>query len=149
MKKTVAFWLALTVLILSAINMQSCERTEETANCFPQAPISVQLNLGLPAYYKLQTVGGWMYIHEQNAGTRGLIVVRTGSGFKVYDRNAPHLCPDAHTTLEVVNDIKIICPKDQAEWILLTGQPTAVANVAPKTYPYTYEAGSNMLNIYY
>lgn len=149
MKKTATILFAITVLIFSAVNMQSCGRAEETASCFPQGHISVQLHLSLPAYYRLQHVGGWIYINEQNAGTRGLIVVRTGSGFKVYDRNAPHLCPGADTTLEVVSDIKIICPKDKAEWILLTGQPTAVANVAPKTYPYSYDPGSNMLNIYY
>lgn len=149
MKKIATFLFAVSVLIFSAINMQSCGRNEETTSCFPQVPISVQLNLNLPAYYKLQNVGGWMYIDEQSAGTRGLIVVRTGSGFKVFDRNAPHLCPDVNTTLEVVGDIKIVCPKDKAEWILFSGQPTAIANVAPKTYPYNYDPAGNILSIYY
>lgn len=141
--------LLVLILTFSALNIQSCTERAETVSCFPSSAVNVQLNLNLPAYYKLQSVGGWMYISEQSNGTRGLIVVRTGSGFAVYDRNAPHICPDTNTTLEVVNDIKIVCPKDGAEWILLTGQPTKIAGIAPKTYPYTYDAASNILQIYY
>ena len=45
--------------------------------------------------------------------------------------------------------IRIVCPKDNAQWILLTGQPTAVANVQPKTYLYNYDPSGKILNIYY
>ena len=90
-----------------------------------------------------------MYIDEQSSGTRGLIVVRSTTGFKVYDRNAPHICPDHDTTLEVQNNIKIVCPKDGAEWILLTGQPTKISGLPPKTYLYTYDSFNNILNIYH
>ncbi|AQY21314.1 hypothetical protein AB406_0354 [Riemerella anatipestifer] len=93
-------------------------------------------------------VGGWIYVNEQNSGTRGLILVRTGtSTFKAYDRNAPHICPASDTTLEVKDDIKIVCPKDGAEWILLMGQPTKVSQVSPKTYFTYYDAASNVLTI--
>ena len=76
-------------------------------------------------------------------------MVRNNGGFKVYDRNAPHICPDANTTLSVAENIKIVCPKDGAEWILLTGEPVKVANVPPKTYPYTYDPSSNVLSVYF
>lgn len=127
----------------------SCSDRNETVNCFPATPVNVVLNLSLPAYFNLQNVGGWVYVNEQQAGTRGLIIVRTTTGFKVYDRNAPHLCPDEATTLNVENNIKINCPKDGAEWILLTGEPLNIATVPPKTYPYNYDSGSNLLSVYY
>lgn len=148
MKKILSIAILLSLLIISFLTLKSCRSGEETASCFPHTAINVQLNLNLPAYYPLQTVGGWVYINEQSAGTRGLIVVRTGSGFNIYDRNAPHICPDSNTTLSVQDDIKIVCPKDGSEWILLTGQPTKVASVSPKTYTYTYNTASNILNIY-
>ena len=85
---------------------------------------------------------------EQGSGTRGLIVLRTNGGFKVYDRNAPHLCPGTDTTLTVIENIKIYCAKDQSEWILLTGEPIKVAQIPPKVYPYQYDPGSNVLSIY-
>ncbi|MEC5393791.1 hypothetical protein [Bergeyella sp. RCAD1439] len=140
--------LVLILLISSILTLSSCRNTEETVSCFPHAPVNVSLNLNLPSYQNLQTVGGWVYINEQSAGTRGLIVVRTDSGFRVYDRNAPHLCPDTQTTLSVVNNIKIVCEKDGAEWILLTGEPTKTAKIPPKIYPYQYFPSSNILVLY-
>ncbi len=138
----------LILLIFSELTLKSCGRTQETVSCFPNVGISVVLNLNLPAYQNLQNVGGWIYVDEQSSGTRGLIVVKTNGGFKIYDRNAPHICPDSNTTLNVVDNIKIVCQKDNATWILLTGEPTAVAQVPPKTYYYNYDAGSNVLSIH-
>lgn len=142
----IAFFYVLIFSILTTTS--SCSERNETVNCFPNVSVSVIVNLNLPAYFNLQTVGGWIYLDEQSSGTRGLIVVRTTTGFKIYDRNAPHICPSSDTTLNVVNNIKIVCSKDNAEWILLTGQPTAVANIPPKTYPYSYNQNSNILTIY-
>lgn len=148
MKKNIRIVLSVYLLIISVLTFVSCGRTVETVSCFPTSTIGVTLNLNLPAYQSLQTVGGWTYIDEQSAGTRGLIVVRTNGGFKVYDRNAPHICPESNTTLQVESNIKIVCPKDNASWILLTGEPVAVAQIPPKTYAYTYNSGTNTLLIY-
>jgi len=148
MKRKFSFLLFATLLIFSNLNVQSCSQREETVNCFPRTPINVVLNLNLPAYFNLQSVNGWIYVNEQESGTRGLIVVKTTNGFKIYDRNAPHICPDNTTTLNVESNIKIVCPKDGAEWILLTGEPTKISPTAPKTYRYTYDSGSNVLSIF-
>ena len=151
MKKTFSILFILIILIFSNLNLNSCGRTQDTVSCFPSSPINVTLNLNLPAYYNLNNTGGWIYINEQQSGTRGLIAVRTsGSSFKIYDRNAPHLCPDTNTTLEVKDNISIVCPKDDAKWILLTGQPAnQITGLPPKTYTYNYDPSSNILNIYY
>ncbi len=149
MKKTFSLYSILILLMFSALSISSCRNHEDTVSCFPSIPINVTLDLNLAGYYDLQNTGGWMYIDELQSGTRGLIVVRNGNDFKAYDRNAPHLCPDSNTTLEVKDGIKIICPKDGAEWMLLSGQPTAVANVPPKTYPAQYNSSTNTLQIYY
>ena len=137
------------ILIFSLLNITSCKEREETVNCFPNVPINVVLNLNLPAYYVLQNVGGWIYVNEQECGTRGLIVVRTTNGFKVYDRNAPHVCPDNNTTSNVENNIKVVCPKDGAEWILITGEPTKIAQIPPKTYRYNFDSTTGILSIFY
>ncbi|MCZ2083194.1 MULTISPECIES: hypothetical protein [unclassified Kaistella] len=149
MKRNISKLFFAIILIFSVLNITSCSNREETISCFPNTPINVVLNLNLPTYFTLQNVGGWIYVNEQQAGTRGLIVVRTTNGFKVYDRNAPHLCPDNNTTLSVENDIKIVCPKDGAEWITITGEPTKIAQVPPKTYPYSYDTNVKILSIYY
>lgn len=143
-----AFFILLIFSLLSLVI--SCESRAETVSCFPSQIINVQLNLNLPAYSNLRTMGGWIYINEQQSGTRGLIVVNTGTGFKIYDRNAPHLCPDTNTTLKVdENSIKIICPKDGAEWILQDGTPIKGSGLPPKSYDYSYNAATGNLLIYY
>ncbi len=146
-RKINASILVLTLIISTLFITNSCSSRDETMSCFPDVNINVVLNLNLPAYQNLQTVGGWIYVDEQSSGTRGLIVVRTTNGFKIYDRNAPHICPDGSTTLMVENNIKIICPKDGAEWILLTGEPIKISQLAPKTYSYNIDSISNTLFI--
>ena len=138
------------LLIFSLLSLViSCESRAETVSCFPSQIINVQLNLNLPAYANDLNTKGWIYINEQQSGTRGLIVVNTGTGFKVYDRNAPHLCPDTNTTLIVQNDIKIVCPKDGAEWILQDGTPIKGSGLPPKSYDYSYNAATGIISIYY
>jgi nitrite reductase/ring-hydroxylating ferredoxin subunit len=149
MKRSLTHSILITLLIVSSLIItKSCSSREDTVSCFPQTSINVILNLNLPAYQNLQTVGGWIYVDEQSSGTRGLIVVRTTNGFKVYDRNAPHICPDINTTLNVEANIKIVCPKDNAEWILITGEPTKISQVAPKTYRYSFDSNSGILTIF-
>lgn len=138
----------LTLFIFITVAAISCRSTDETVNCFPNSPISVVLNLNLPSYQNLNHPGGWVYVNEQGSGTRGLIVLRTNGGFKVYDRNAPHLCPATETTLSVVDNIKLYCPADKSEWILLTGEPIKVAQISPKIYLSQYDPNSNVLSIY-
>ena len=138
------------LLIFSLLSLViSCESRAETVSCFPSQIINVQLNLNLPAYAIDLNTKGWIYINEQQSGTRGLILVKTGTGFKIYDRNAPHLCPDANTTLEVKDNIKIVCPKDSAEWILQDGTPIKGSGLPPKSYDYSYNAATGDLLIHY
>lgn len=139
------FTLFLTISSLSLIN--SCGERDGTVSCFPNSVISVTLDLTLPRYYALQNPGGWLEIEEQQSGTRGLIIYRKNErDFMIYDKNAPHLCPDNDTTLEVRTGTAVYCPKDGAEWFLSTGGPTKVAKTALKAYGYSFNG--NVLSIY-
>lgn len=132
------------LFILMAIFLYSCHSDDGTVSCVPTYTINKSVNLNLPLYVNLKNPGGWAYIEGFNAGTRGLIVVNTGSSYKVYDRNAPHICPTNKTTLYVQDNIKMVCDEDGSEWILTTGQPTKVANRAPRTYQ-AFLSGDNLI----
>lgn len=137
------------ILVISLLKIfYSCGNREETTECFPYQPISVQININLPAYYPLQNIGGWIYLSEQQSGTRGLIITRTQYGFKIYDRNAPHICPDVNTTLEVEGGTLVICKKDNAKWFLNSGAPAEISPFPLKQYFYSFNASTNILNIY-
>lgn len=138
------------LLAFSALKtLNSCSNREETTSCFPNQFISVQLNLSLPSYYPLNNIGGWIYVSEQQSGTRGLIIYRaSATSFKIYDRNAPHICPDTNTTLEVEGGTLVICKKDNAKWFLNSGAPASVSPYPLKQYFYNYNSSTNILNIY-
>ena len=119
--------------------ISSCLSDEGTVSCVPVGTVSKTINLNLPLYLNLNNPGAWVYVEGVNTGTRGLIVVNVGSGFKAYDRNAPHICPTANTTIYVKDDIKMVCDEDGSEWILTSGQPTKVANRSPRTYQVTVD----------
>ena len=121
------------LMMLGAVPMTSCSSDDGQMNCNPAYAISASINVNLPLYNELET-RGWTYVGGEGTGTRGVIVVKTNSGYKAYDRNAPHICPTPDSTLEVVEDIKLFCPEDGAEWILLTGQPMHTADRAPRVY---------------
>lgn len=111
-----------------------CNDDDGQLNCNPQYTVSAVVNIALPLYSNVET-RGWTYVDGEGTGTKGIILVKTTNGtYKAYDRNAPHICPTASSRLEVIEDIKIHCPEDGAEWILLTGQPIAVADRTPRTY---------------
>jgi len=122
------------LLLILLVITYSCKSDDGTVSCVPFSTVSRTINLNLPLYVNLNNPGGWAYIDGVNSGTRGLIVVNTGVGFNAYDRNAPHICPTPNSTIYVKDDIKMVCDEDGSEWILTTGQPTKVANRAPRTY---------------
>ena len=69
-----AFFILLVFSLLSLVI--SCESRADTVSCFPSQIINVQLNLNLPAYAIDLNTKGWIYINEQQSGTRGLILVK-------------------------------------------------------------------------
>lgn len=112
----------------------SCSESDGQRSCNPEYSIAASFDVNFPLYSNLENVG-WTYVGGEGTGTRGIIVVKTSSGgYKAYDRNAPHLCPSVNSTLEVIEDIKLYCPEDGAEWILLTGEPIKIANRSPRVY---------------
>lgn len=121
------------VLMVFSVFFISCDTDDGQKSCNIEYLISASINVNLPLYSEVET-RGWTYVDGEGTGTRGLILVKTNNGYKAYDRNAPHICPTLNSTMEVIDDIKLYCPEDGAEWILLTGEPILIADRAPRTY---------------
>jgi len=148
MQRTKTAFQTILFLIISLLIAQSCRDSQEGLDCFPKVTIQVNLNLNHPNFQGLQIPGAWVYVNEQQSGTRGLIVVNTQQGFKIYDRNAPHICPGETTTLLVEANSKLVCPHDGSEWNLLTGEPLVGSSVTPKMYRYQYNSQNETLLIF-
>lgn len=114
--------------------LHSCSDDDGQINCNPEYVVSTSININYPLYSELET-RGWTYVSGEGTGTMGIVVVRQSNGsYKAFDRNAPHICPTGNSQLQVVDDIKLMCPEDGAEWILLTGEPIKIADRAPRLY---------------
>ena len=144
-------FLLIPMLLMSLfLHLVSCEREQGRVECFPVSPVNVRINLYQPQYISLQNIGGYAIIDLPGAGSRGIILVRTGENtFKAYDRNAPHICPSDASLLQVKNGISLFCEADGAEWILLTGQPVKIADRAPMTYPVLFDKTTGEISIQY
>lgn len=152
MKKFKIISILFLILITSALlTFKSCVDRDGTSNCFPRQLINAQILLN--SYTKLITQQ-WEYTKgETGTGNRGLIIYFDGRTYFVYDRNAPHICPDNNTTLEVIKDtdgfLKIHCPKDGAKWLLQNGQPNnSQASGIPKIYRYQVDPLTNTMMIF-
>lgn len=119
--------------LIIGILLSACRDDDGQKSCNPQYMISASFNVNLPLYSEIET-RNWTYLDGEGTGTKGIIVVKTNSGYKAYDRNAPHICPSMNSQLQVVDDIKLYCPEDGAEWILLTGEPILIADRSPRVY---------------
>lgn len=128
-------------LLLLLIGFVSCNEDDGQKSCNPEYVISASININLPLYSELETKG-WTYVGGEGTGTNGIIVVKlTNGSYKAYDRNAPHMCPTPNSQLQVIEDTKMYCPEDGAEWILLTGSPIENdEGFAPDRSPRVYAA---------
>ena len=105
------------LLLFSFISLLGCESNENFSRCDIINPATI--NLVNPEFINLQVPGGWAYA---NGGVRGLILYNAGSSFKAFSRECPHsnTCTSA---MVVENDIKMVCPCDDAAFSILDGSP--------------------------
>lgn len=121
---------------------------EGFVSCLPRTEVNASYSLLMPYFANLYNPNGYVVLTPDGTnGTRGMIIINTGSGYRAYDRNAPHLCPDTHTTLQVENDMKLVCPADGAEWLLLTGAPLNDATQGRVPLQYRVTLVGTTLNI--
>ncbi len=65
----------------------SCNRNVQTP--IPYVPINLTIDISLPLFSPLQTVGNFIYI--ENQGSRGLILYRLSiEEFRTFDRHCPY-----------------------------------------------------------
>lgn len=107
----------------------------------PNYSFTVDLNLNLPAYSNLKFPSNAIYY--AGAGAKGIYVFNTGSGYNAFDAACPNQAITSCTTM-TLNGINIVCPCDENEYSLFTGQ-------GKLEYPlkqYRVEVNGNVLRVY-
>lgn len=118
MKRTLYCLLLFTILLLSG-----CSRSEinNDNRYLPDYNFSIDINFDLPLYNNLRFTGNPVYIDQAGIGINGIFVLNTGGGYVAYEASCPNQELNACSRL-VLNGITAICPCDDAEYSLFSGQ---------------------------
>lgn len=124
-----------------------CSEAEHRLNCISNDLINATYNINLPRFSTLHMANGYVVLDRDGTnGSEGLIIVNTGRMIVAYDRTPPHRCPEPDVKLEVKDELKVVCPKDGAEWLITSGAPlNQVAHGHPL---YRYEVAIQGTNIH-
>ncbi len=129
-----------TFVLLSFLLILSCESNDYNRLCDIVNPATI--NLVNPQYIELLTPAGWAYA---NGGPRGLILYNAGSSFKAFSRQCP--ISTCTNNLVVENDIKMVCPCDDAVFSILDGSPQTAGVTQSVCEFKVVQLGSDVLNI--
>lgn len=99
---------------------------------------SLDVDMTLPLYSPLQYTGNPVRVTTQGYGINGVIIMNTGGGFTAFEASCPNqeLSSCSEMTL---NGIKAVCPCDDVEYSLFTGQPDADSGLKYSMMPYRIE----------
>jgi nitrite reductase/ring-hydroxylating ferredoxin subunit len=110
----------------------------------PNYRFSFDINTNLPSYSNLQFPSNSVKIFPSDGPSKGIIVFNTGSSFNAFDGGCPNQNLSSCSTL-TINGIEAVCPCDDAEYNLFTGQSPG------KEYPlkqYRVEVNGTSIRVY-
>lgn len=141
----------LLIYFLIVVLFSFCKKNTTTVqDNIPYQTVNLNIYPNDPLNFKLQVVGGWIYV---NGGVNGIIVYRqtqTGaSDFIALERTSTYLPDNAGAKVKVLSDNFTL--KDTvsgSKWQLNNGAViTGPANIALKQYSTSYDNGTGILNI--
>lgn len=129
-------------LFVSALLMSCSDNGFNNKNPYlPNYTFAIDINMNLPTYSNLKFASNSVYY--QNAGVRGIYIFNTGSGYNAFDAACPNQ-PLSDCSTMTIDGINLICPCDDEEYSLFTGQGSL-------QYPlkqYRVEVNGTLLRVY-
>jgi nitrite reductase/ring-hydroxylating ferredoxin subunit len=127
------------------ISLNSCTKNQ---NIVPYVYVDQHINISLPSYSSLNSIGGWAYI---TGGSRGIIIYRQSyDQFSAYDRhctfNADNPCGKA--TVDSTNSF-VECACDSSRYQIFDGLVIqGPASYSLKNYQTSFNVTSNQIHIF-
>ncbi|PWL40180.1 hypothetical protein DKG77_04980 [Flagellimonas aquimarina] len=108
------------ILLIFAI---SCDSDSTNRNPFLQeVSFRFDLNLNLPLYSGLNTIGNPVFVGNNGVGTRGAFVIKSGlDTFFAFEASCPNHAPNACSTM-TIDGQNVICSCENYTYSLFTGQ---------------------------
>ena len=121
------------VVFLLLVGLWSCRKKDtvnQTNNPVPSVPVQINLYPNDPLSFKIQAIGGWMYV---NGGVNGILVYRkSNEEFVALERTSTHLPNDAKARVVVQSDnFTLEDTVSKSRWRIFDGTVTQ----GPATWP--------------
>ncbi len=144
--KTICLFIISLVLVLFSF----CKKKNTTQSNVPYQPVNITIYPNDPIYFKLQVVGGWVYI---NGGVNGIIIYRQSQSgandFIALDRTSTYLPDDSYAKVKVQSDNFTL--KDTvslSKWQINNGAVlTGPATLPLRQYSTNYDSSTGTLII--
>ncbi len=123
------------ILTLTCLLVLSCQKEEDY---IPNVMVDINLNLTLPEFSELQTIGNYIFI---TGGVKGIIVYHQSFDiYKTYDRNCSYQPSLSCSKIDSVNSTIAICNCCDSNFLLgQNGQTISGPAILPlKQYPNTF-----------
>lgn len=97
------------------------------------------INLNLPTYNALTYPGNAVYIGDEGAGIKGVIVINQGNNtFRAWEATCPNHTPSSCSTMTITGGIYCECSCEGYTYNLYTGSITAASNDGQAGYNLLY-----------
>ena len=134
-----------TLVSFTTILLCNCTKNQ---NIVPYVHVDQVINISLPSYSSLNTIGGWKYV---SGGSQGIIIYRQSyNQFSAYDRhctyNADNPCGQA--SVDSTNSF-VECSCDSSQYQLYDGLVIqGPATYSLKNYRTNFDVMTNQLHIF-
>ena len=134
-----------TIVSFTMLLLCNCTKNQ---NIVPYVHVDQVINISLPSYSSLNTIGGWKYI---SGGSQGIIIYRQSyDQFSAYDRhctyNADNPCGQA--SVDSTNSF-VECLCDSSQYQLYDGLVIqGPATYSLKNYRTNFDVMTNQLHIF-
>jgi len=141
MKKILCF-----VLLLPLLFACSGDDYRYTTRYLPNYNFSIDIDMSLPLYTDLLYTGNAKKITVAGIGINGVIVMNTGSGYSAWEASCPNQELSNCSSL-TINGVNAVCPCDEVEYSLFTGQATTPVEFPLKPYRVVV-VSQNIIRVY-
>ncbi len=126
----------------------SCESDGTNRNPFLQeVGFRFDLNLNLPLYSGLNTIGNPVYVGNNGVGTRGAFVIKSSlDSFFAFEASCPNHAPNNCSTM-TIDGQNVICSCEDYTYSLFTGQQLDRPNDGNRYYDLLFYRATQSGNI--
>lgn len=140
------------ILLIFSSLISSCTKSTLQRNPYLQEiRFSIDLNISLPSYSPLKSIGNPVFVNVSGAGTKGIILMNTGfDQYRAFEASCPNHVPSSCSTLSIKGQ-NGNCGCEEYQYSLFTGQLLNRPSDGSRYYDlleYGVQANGDVLRIY-